>query len=56
MWMTDAAAAALEQRLEQAHQIFGFFLDFHVAVAQHAEQAGAASRVAGKQPVEIKHR
>ena len=34
-----AAAAALEQRLEQQHQVFGFFLDFHVAVAQDAEHA-----------------
>ena len=36
-----AAAAALEQRLEQQHQVFGFFLDFHVAVAQDAEHAPA---------------
>jgi hypothetical protein len=25
----DAAAAALERGLEQPHQIFGLFLDFH---------------------------
>ena len=49
-----AAAAALEQRLEQQHQVFGFFFDFHVAVAQDAEHAPAIDTVAGKQPVEIK--
>ena len=48
-----AAAAALEQRLEQQHQVFGFFLHFHVAVAQDAEHAPARDGVAGKQPVEI---
>ncbi len=47
-------AAALEQRLEQQHQVFGFFLDFHVAVAQDAEHAPASRRMAGEQLVEIK--
>ena len=46
----DAAAAApLEQRLEQQHQVFGFFFDFHVAVAQHAEHARAGDLVAGEE-------
>ena len=49
-----AAAPALEQRLEQQHQVFGFFLDFHVAVAQDAEHAPARHRMAGEQLVEIK--
>ncbi len=30
------AAAALQRRLERAHQILGFFLDLDVTVAQHA--------------------
>ncbi len=34
-----AAAPALEQGFEQAHEVFGFFLDFDVAVAQHAQAA-----------------
>ena len=33
-----AAAAALQHRLVQAHEIFGFFRDFDVAVAQDAER------------------
>ena len=49
-----AAAAALEQRFEQQHQIFGFFLDFDVAVAQDAEHAPARHVVAGEELVEIK--
>ena len=47
-----AAAAALEQRLEQPHEIFGFFLHFDVAVADDAEQAGADDGITGKQPVQ----
>jgi len=43
-----SAPAPLEQRLEQAHQIFGFFLDFHVAVANGTEQAGTKHRVSRK--------
>ena len=39
MWMTRAAAPALQQRFEQQHQVFGFFFDLHVAVAQDAEHA-----------------
>ncbi len=53
MWITRAAAAALQERFEQAHQIFGFFLDLDVAVAQDAQQARALDRVPGKEPVEI---
>ncbi len=34
-----AAAAALEQRFEQPYQILGFFFDFHVAVADDAEES-----------------
>ncbi|MFT3953048.1 MAG: hypothetical protein QM722_01005 [Piscinibacter sp.] len=34
-----AAAAPLERRLEQEHQILGLFLDFDIAVADDAERA-----------------
>ena len=35
------AAAALQRRLEEAHQILGLFLDLDIAVADDAERAGA---------------
>ena len=44
-----AAAAALQRRLVRAHQIFGFFLDLDVTVAQHAEGALALDVEAGEQ-------
>ena len=44
-----AAAAALERGLEQAHQVFGFFLDFDVAVADDAEGALPLHGIAGEQ-------
>ena len=48
------APAALEQRLEQQHEVFGFFLDFDVAVAQDAEHARHQSHaMTGEQPVEV---
>ena len=47
------AAAALEQGLEQKHQVFGFFFDFHIAVAQDAEHARARHFVTGEETVEI---
>src|SRR4029079_15460620 len=43
-----AAAAALEQGLEQQDQVFGLFLDFHVAVAQQAEHAPAIDAMSRK--------
>src|SRR6185295_1009864 len=49
-----AAAPPLEQRLEQQHQIFGFFFDLDVAVTQDAEYARAAHLMAGKQAVQVK--
>jgi hypothetical protein len=44
-----AAAAALERGLEQPHQVFGLFEDFHFGVADDAEGADALHRIAGKQ-------
>ena len=43
--MTDAAAALLQRRLEQADEILGLFLDLEVAVADDPEAADAPSRV-----------
>ena len=43
------AAAALQRRLEQAHQILGLFLDLDIAVADDAERAGALDLVSGEQ-------
>ena len=43
-----AAPAPLDCRAEIAHQVFGVFLDFHVAVAQHAERARTLDAKAGK--------
>ena len=54
MWMTLPRRRRLSSDLEQQHQVFGFFLHFHVAVAQDAEHAPAGNGVAGKQLVEIK--
>ena len=45
-----AAPAALEHGLELAHQIFGFFLDLDLAVADDAEGALPFDRVAREQP------
>jgi hypothetical protein len=47
-----AAAAALQRRLELAHEVLGLLLDLEVAVAQHPERAHAERRVAGEEPVE----
>ena len=54
MWITLPRRRRLSSDLEQQHQVFGFFLDFHVAVAQDAEHAPARDRMAGEQLVEIK--
>ena len=49
----DAAATApLQRAFEPAHQIFGFFGDLDVAVAQHAEASAADDLVAREQPVQ----
>ena len=45
----QSAAAALERRLEQPHQVFGFFEDFQFGVADDAERAHPLHRIAGKQ-------
>ena len=34
-----SAPAPLQRRLEEAHEVFGLFLDFEIAVADDAEQA-----------------
>ena len=47
-----AQPAALQARLELAHQVFGLFLDLDVGVADQAEQAPALDLAAGKQLVE----
>src|SRR5689334_15339839 len=47
------AATALQQSLEQKHQIFGFFLDFDIAVAKYAKDAGTGDFMAGEKLVEI---
>ncbi len=44
-----AAAAALEHGLEQAHEIFGLFLDFDFGIADDAECALPLDDVAGEQ-------
>ena len=44
-----SAAAALQRRLEQAHQILGLFLDLDIAVADDAERARALHLVAGEE-------
>ena len=51
--MTEAAAAALQHRLVKAHEVFGFFLDFDVAVAQDAEEAARGDGVTREQLVMI---
>ena len=48
-----AAAPALQRALEGPHEIFGFLVDLHLAVAQNAEQAIADQPEGlGKQPVD----
>ena len=44
-----AAPPPLQRALEQAHQVFGLFLDFDVAVADDAEAAVPCDLVAGEQ-------
>ena len=44
-----AAPPPLQRALEQAHQVFGLFLDFDVAVADDPEAAVAGHLVAGKE-------
>ena len=52
----DVAQAALFQaRFELAHEVFGLFLDFDVAVAHHAERALRLHRVAGEEFVQEQH-
>ncbi len=46
------ATAALEGRLEKAHEVFGFLLDFDVAVSNDAERARPLHLVAGEKPVD----
>ena len=43
----DAAAAAFQRGLVGLHEVFGFFLELHVSVADQAEQAGALQLEAG---------
>ncbi len=43
------APAAFQGRLEVSYQVFGFFLDLDIAVADNAERAVAEHLVAGKQ-------
>src|SRR5207302_8993167 len=45
-----SAPAALEHRLELAHQILGLFLDLDLAVADDAESTLPLDRITGKQP------
>ena len=45
----QTAAAAFERSLKQPHQVFGFFKDFELGVADDAERAYSLHRVAGKQ-------
>ena len=51
--ITAAAAALLERRLEQAHQILGLFLDLDIGVADDAESALPLHVVAGEQPARV---
>src|SRR3974390_3300522 len=46
------AAALFKRGLEQSHQIFRLFLDFHFRVADSAERALAFYRVAWEQPAD----
>ena len=50
-----AAAALLERRLEQAHQILGLFLHLDIGIADHAERALSLHLVAGKQAARVEH-
>src|SRR3990167_3595377 len=47
-----AAAAALQRAFEIAHKVFGFFLDFDVAVAQETKRALPDHLVSREEPVE----
>ena len=47
-----SAPAALEHRLELAHQVLGLFLDLDLGVADDAEGALPLDRIAGKQPAD----
>ncbi len=47
--------AALQRRLEFAHQILGLVLDLQIAVAQHAKGAMADVAIAGKQAGQVHH-
>ena len=46
-------APALQGRFEDAHQVFRLFLDLHVAVADHPEDAGIADLEARKHAVQV---
>ena len=48
----QAQPTLLEHLLELAHQVFGLFLDFHIAVPQQAEHALHLHFAAGEQMVE----
>ncbi len=50
-----AAAAALQCGFVGPHQVLGFFLEFHVGVADHPEQAVTGQPKAGKHPVQEQH-
>ncbi|MCC2653695.1 MAG: hypothetical protein K0Q60_3861 [Microvirga sp.] len=50
-----AAAALLERRLEQAHQILGLFLDLEIGIADHPEGALPLHVVAGEKPAREQH-
>ena len=50
-----AAAALLERRLEQAHQILGLFLHLEIGIADHAERALSLHFVTGKQAARVEH-
>ena len=49
-----SAAAAFERRLEQPHQILGFFENFQFRVADDTKRADAFHHIAGKQFVDEK--
>ncbi len=52
--ITEPRRRRLSSDSIHAHQVFGFFLDLDIAVADDAEGAAGHHRVAGKQAVEIK--
>ena len=47
-----SAPPPLQRGLEQAHQIFGFFLDFEFGVADDPERALTLDGIAGEQPAD----